>query len=54
MALARTEQVRPLLPKGGGGEPSVGKTGIVEGLAERIASSECLEFLREPTILVKC
>ena len=29
------------------GEPGVGKTGIVEGLAQRIASSECPEFLRD-------
>ena len=33
------------------GEPGVGKTGIVEGLAQRIASSECPEFLRDARIV---
>jgi ATP-dependent Clp protease ATP-binding subunit ClpC len=33
------------------GEPGVGKTGIVEGLAQRIASKECPEFLREARIV---
>ena len=32
------------------GEPGVGKTGIVEGLAQRIASSECPAFLRNARI----
>ena len=33
------------------GEPGVGKTGIVEGLAQRIAAGECPEFLREARIV---
>jgi ATP-dependent Clp protease ATP-binding subunit ClpC len=33
------------------GEPGVGKTGIVEGLAQRIASRECPEFLRDSRIV---
>lgn len=33
------------------GEPGVGKTGIVEGLAQRIASRECPEFLRDTRIV---
>ena len=33
------------------GEPGVGKTGIVEGLAQRIASGECPEFLRDARIV---
>ncbi len=31
------------------GEPGVGKTGIVEGFAQRIASSECPEFQSFPS-----
>src|SRR6266853_850033 len=37
-------------PRGGGG-PRVGKTGIVQGLALRIASSECAELLRDARIV---
>ena len=33
------------------GEPGVGNTGIVEGLAQRIAARECPEFLREARIV---
>ena len=33
------------------GEAGVGKTGIVEGLAQRIASGQCPDFLREATIV---
>ena len=33
------------------GEPGVGKTGIVEGLAQRIAAGECPEFLRDARII---
>ena len=51
MALARTGQVIPLPSPRGGDEPGVGKTGIVEGLAQRIASSECPEFLRDARIV---
>ena len=41
--LSQKRKAHPLLV----GEPGVGKTGIVEGLAQRIASSECPEFLRD-------
>ena len=41
--LSQKRKANPVLV----GEPGVGKTGIVEGLAQRIASSECPEFLRE-------
>jgi len=33
------------------GEPGIGKTGIVEGLAQRIASGKCPEFLRKARII---
>ena len=33
------------------GEAGVGKTGIVEGLAQRIAAGNCPDFLREATIV---
>jgi len=33
------------------GEPGVGKTGIVEGLAQRIAAGNCPDFLREARIV---
>ena len=33
------------------GEAGVGKTGIVEGLAQRIASRKCPEFLRDARIV---
>jgi ATP-dependent Clp protease ATP-binding subunit ClpC len=33
------------------GEAGVGKTGIVEGLAQRIATGNCPDFLREATIV---
>ena len=33
------------------GEPGVGKTGIVEGLAQRISSHKCPEFLRSTRIV---
>jgi ATP-dependent Clp protease ATP-binding subunit ClpA len=39
--LSQKRKANPVLV----GEPGVGKTGIVEGLAQRIASSECPEFL---------
>ena len=45
--LSQKRKANPVLV----GEPGVGKTGIVEGLAQRIASSECPEFLRDARIV---
>ena len=45
--LAQKRKANPVLV----GEPGIGKTGIVEGLAQRIASSECPEFLRDARIV---
>jgi len=45
--LSQKRKANPVLV----GEPGVGKTGIVEGLAQRIASRECPEFLREARIV---
>ncbi len=45
--LSQKRKSNPLLL----GEPGVGKTGIVEGLAQRIAAGECPEFLREARII---
>ena len=45
--LSQKRKANPVLV----GEPGVGKTGIVEGLAQRIASSECPDFLRDARIV---
>ncbi|KAB2645850.1 MAG: hypothetical protein DVB27_08855 [Verrucomicrobia bacterium] len=45
--LSQKRKANPVL----GGEPGGGKTGIVEGLAQRIASSERPEFLRDARIV---
>ena len=45
--LSQKRKANPVLV----GEPGVGKTGIVEGLAQRRASSECPEFLRDERIV---
>jgi len=45
--LSQKRKANPVLV----GEPGVGKTGIVEGLAQRIASSERPEFLRDARIV---
>ena len=45
--LSQKRKANPVLV----GEPGVGKTGIVEGLAQRIASGECPEFLRATRIV---
>jgi len=45
--LSQKRKANPVLV----GEPGVGKTGIVEGLAQRIAARECPEFLREARIV---
>ena len=45
--LSQKRKANPVLV----GEPGVGKTGIVEGLAQRIASGECPEFLRDARIV---
>lgn len=45
--LAQKRKANPILV----GEPGVGKTGIVEGLAQRIASNECPDFLRNVQIV---
>ena len=45
--LSQKRKANPVLV----GEPGVGKTGIVEGLAQRIASSQCPEFLRDARIV---
>ena len=45
--LSQKRKANPVLV----GEPGVGKTGIVEGLAQRMASSECPEFLRDARIV---
>lgn len=45
--LSQKRKANPVLV----GESGVGKTGIVEGLAQRIASSECPEFLRDARIV---
>ena len=45
--LSQKRKANPVLV----GEPGVGKTGIVEGLTQRIASSECPEFLRAARIV---
>ena len=45
--LSQKRKANPVLV----GEPGVGKTGIVEGLAQRIASSDCPEFLRDARIV---
>ena len=45
--LSQKRKANPVLV----GEQGVGKTGIVEGLAQRIAARECPEFLREARIV---
>jgi ATP-dependent Clp protease ATP-binding subunit ClpC len=45
--LSQKRKANPVLV----GEPGVGKTGVVEGLAQRIASRECPEFLRDARIV---
>jgi ATP-dependent Clp protease ATP-binding subunit ClpC len=45
--LSQNRKANPILV----GEPGVGKTGIVEGLAQRVASSECPAFLRNVRIV---
>ena len=45
--LSQKRKANPVLV----GEPGVGKTGIVEGLAQRIASRECPDFLRDARIV---
>ena len=45
--LSQKRKANPVLV----GEPGVGKTGIVEGLAQRIAARECPEFLRAARIV---
>ena len=45
--LSQKRKANPVLV----GEPGVGKTGIVEGLAQRIASRECPDFLLDARIV---